>query len=528
MKIGITLLAALMLTIACRKKPTTWNADYSVPLINDTLDIADLRFDTLFSVDQNGNYALNYADDLYDLNLANFVTIPDTFIESTFNLNFTTSVPAGFEFINQTEENDLGLNPVLLKKVFVKKGSFDVEISNPHETKIFYTITFPDVLKNGQVYSVQLSAPAGSIANPSVVTTSIDLENTQITLSGGNGDQSNILRTVFGVKSDPNGPDITATSSHVTLFKTALRNIVLDYARGYFGQQQVEDTFSLELDFLKRIKSGLIDFPNTTLNLVLTNGAKVNGRVNLMEVKSFDRFGNAVSLAHPKIGVDQNVNACVGSYGNYTPFELSYVFTFMNSNLEAFLENGMDRIFIRYAYEINPNGNVSGSYDEAFSTSLLKLSLKATMPLKIGLDELVYQDTFDLNTQNIVNQLDRIQEVSLLVNGKNSYEIDGLLSFTFLNAQKEILFVKEDAIRLSAPVAGVTNADGLNESRFSESLFFSKEELMKLKEGAFLVPELKLSTYGAGTSSVSPTQLNIYQKLILNLSIQGTYQNELD
>lgn len=519
---------SILLVFSCRKKPTTWDADYTLPVIKDTLDISDLRFDSLLTMDQNGNYKLALNEDLYDLSLASFVTIPDTFVQTEFSLNFSTNVPAGFEFINQTEENDLNLDPVLLKKVYVKEGSFDVEIENPHETTIFYTITFPDVISNGQVYSVQVSAPPGSISSPSIVNTSISLNNTQITLTGANGDESNILRTVFGVKSDPNGPDIVATPNHVTRFRTSLKNIVLDYARGYFGQQSVEDTFSIELDFLKKIKSGLINFPNTNLEMILVNGAKVTGKVNLLEVKSINKDGSTVSLTHPKIGQVQTVNASVGSYGSYTPYELSYLFTYLNSNLESFLENGLDRIFVRYSFEINPNGNISGSYDEAFSTSLLKLRLKADMPLNIGLNELTYEDTFTVNTANIQKELSRIQGAAFKVNGKNSFEVDAFLSFEFLDANKQILFSKPSAVHLPAGTGGAINTSGLAEKNFENLVNLTKEEIEKMKQCAYMVPSFKLSTYGVSAGTVSPTQLNIAQKLLLQIGLIGTYQNEID
>ena len=63
---------------------------------------------------------------------------------------------------------------------------------------------------------------------------------------------------------------------------------------------------------------------------------------------------------------------------------------------KASLFFGGRAIFDEISFQINPGGNVSGGYDELFPNSRLKVNLKATMPLSIGVNDLIIKDTFDL------------------------------------------------------------------------------------------------------------------------------------
>ena len=65
----------------------------------------------------------------------------------------------------------------------------------------------------------------------------------------------------------PDGAKTSMTNTDVTKITATLENLKVDYARGYFGQKIISDTLETTIDFLTKVKSGLVDF--FTINISL-------------------------------------------------------------------------------------------------------------------------------------------------------------------------------------------------------------------------------------------------------------------
>jgi hypothetical protein len=91
-----------------------------------------------------------------------------------------------------------------------------------------------------------------------------------------------------------------------------------------------------------------------------------------------------------------------------------------------------------YRFQINPWGNVSGGYDELFPNSRLKVRLKATMPLSIGVNDLIIKDTFDLEL-NQDPEKTRIIGGELILNASNAFPIGGDVKLHLLDASGNLL-----------------------------------------------------------------------------------------
>ena len=65
-------------------------------------------------------------------------------------------------------------------------------------------------------------------------------------LRGINATNYNIIQSQLTVKTDPLGPSVALITSNEFKVEASIQNLKVDYALGYFGNQIVSDTSSLQ------------------------------------------------------------------------------------------------------------------------------------------------------------------------------------------------------------------------------------------------------------------------------------------
>jgi hypothetical protein len=79
MKFFTVFLFVLML-VSCKKEATSWDTDWVVPIVNDTLSLKNLQNDSTFFVNGNSFYEVDLTRTLLNIGINEIVAIPDTFI----------------------------------------------------------------------------------------------------------------------------------------------------------------------------------------------------------------------------------------------------------------------------------------------------------------------------------------------------------------------------------------------------------------------------------------------------------------
>ncbi len=447
----------LLITIfSCRKEPLSWDSDWNLIVLHDTLDMQNLVVDSLLSVNPDESYQLVINRDLFNLSLEDVVSFPDTVIQENFNLPISALVPAGFQFIDQVEDNNFDFEGVQLKNIIVGKGKAIVSVKSPIAGKCFVTIKLPGVTKNGQTFELEVEVPAGSIANPTVITQELDMAGYTIDLRGSQEDSYNIIQSQFRVRTDPAGGSVQVNSSDIIQFEMAFTDMRPSYARGYFGSRVIQEQQTIDLDFMNRIVAGAIDLENVDITMTIFNGIKVTARAKINSLSGESSTGNIVSLTHPQIGPWILINQALGTWDNLQPFSHAINLSSGNSTIEPFLENLPKRINIDFSFELNPWGNTSGSWDELFSTSKVRAFLTASMPLRIGMDNLAIRDTFNLTLDNSGSISVKSGKIKLLCS--NAYSFSANIALQALNENNEILFTTTSV----QPIAGSTNVNNIS------------------------------------------------------------------
>lgn len=427
------LIFGITLFTSCKREKAIWNSNFDLPILDDSLTLANLLPDSILLLNA-GNYEINLNNMLLEYRLSDFVKIPDTTIKNSFSFALSLNVPPNTSFVNSTEEHTLAIpDNVQLKQIKVKSGGIGFKVYNPIGTKTFFTVSLPCATNNGVVLSQDFVAPAGTIANPGVASGFIDLSGYNVDLTGLLGLGYNIIQSKMIVKSDPNGPTVTATPSDIIYFEAALNDLKLDYARGYFGNAAVVDEVNTSVSLFNSITSGTMDVDAIDLNLKIENGFKVAGKFKINQLSNTNTIGNTIDFVNSVIGNWTTINSATGSGGSLTPSITDLAFTGSNSNLEQFVENHGGDINIAYELKLNPWGNTSGGYDEIYDNNPLRLFLQGNIPLNIGLDNLVIMDTFDLKL-NQKEDGSKIKSGSLILDAVNGFPFTGELELTLLNS----------------------------------------------------------------------------------------------
>ena len=522
----LSLLSLSVLFVSCKKENTVWETDWSAPIIDDSLSLNHLVNDSTLS-NVSGYYVVDLHRTLLNRGVNDVISIPDTVIHKNFGINFAfINVPPNYTFFNEESENDLGFADVELKQIIARKGFMDITVKNPVETKATFNIKLIGVTKNGIPFNENVVADAGTIANPGVVTKTIDLSDYSFDLMGIEGNERNLLTSKVTVTSDPNGPAVTLTNNHIVKVDVGLRGIELAYARGYFGNQVFSDTTDFYLDLMNLVQSGAIDVPASTIKFEIENGVKVGATGLLTKLSSENASGSIVNLAHPQIGTPFTMNPATGGWNGINPSVKQIVFDPGNSNMEAFIENLGNKYNAGYKLELNPWGNISAGSDEIYPDSRFKVKVEANLPLAIGMDNLVVRDTFPVNMAQ-TSTTARVTKGELLLKARNAFPIAANVKLHLLNANKAVIHtvVGSEMIQ-SAEYGSIEASSGLKVKASDVKWVLSKEVLDDLNEIKYIIVESVFSTPNPSTSTNDQFQIPAGAFLGVKLRTRFTTENQ--
>jgi len=399
------LLLLTILICSCKKKLTTWNTDWSAPIISDTISLSNLYNDSTLVSSNQTSIDLDLSRTILNLGLSDLVGFPDTTINQSFNLNFSlSSVPPGYTFANTIEEHSFDLNDVQLKKVDVSSGSIKLKVFNSIATKVYFKIILPGITKNGLAFEQIFFVNAGTNAQPGSAEQSLDISGYSFDLRGVNGLGYNKLQSQLIITSDPSGPSVAISSNNDFSFSAELSGLKFSYAKGYFGNTLISETAQFLVPYFNSIVAGNLDLPSANLDFEIENGMKFGIKGKIISAENTNSSGNTSQLVSSNLGNDFLISPATGAWNNLQTSSQHLIFSAANSNIENYLENLGSSHQLAYQLQLNPWGNVSGGNDEIFANSRLKIKIKTQVPLTIGADGLTLRDTFNIDLKQNSNK----------------------------------------------------------------------------------------------------------------------------
>lgn len=499
LKTGLLLLP-LLAFFSCRKEKATWDSDWVAPLVSDTLSLKDYVNDSTI-VESGGVYNLDLTRTIADFGIEDLIEIPDTTISQTYSIVVSSlSIPPGTSIVNQIEEHTIDLAPIELKKTHISQGVIKLKIYNPVAAKVYFTVQLPGVTQNGITFEQNYFAPAAVGSTPGTVEANLNITGYDIDLSGISGGEVNVLQSKLVINTDPLGSNVTVTNQHIFKVDAEFKNVKIDYAKGYFGTKSFSDTTTYTIDLLNGLTAGSIDIPASSIQLIITNGMKVEGRATLTKLSNTNALGSTVNLSSSLIGNPVYMDAATGNSWSYAPSSQTISLNGTNSNLESYIENLGNKHTVGYKVELNPWGNTSGGYNEIYASSRLKVKLKAQLPMAIGADGLTLRDTFDLDIQQDIEK-SHLESGMLILNASNAFPMSSSVKIYLLDANGTTLHIVNGSAPIESSLYGAVDPkDGMLKTNSEVNFVLPENVLDDLANVKNIAVEATFNTPNPATS----------------------------
>lgn len=437
MKISIwisCLLSLATLVSSCKREdPTRWNVDLTAPIAQGKILISDLVPDENINIDQNGLVHFIINENLTDFNIDSLLEIPDTTFVDHISNDFAALTLSPGGLIIPTESGDALMNipNVQIKELISSSGTLKYELRNFINGDLLAVYSLPKATQNGQSITIEEIMPPGSITNPSYTINEFDLSNYHFDLSGINEDSFNQMNNEISLNVDPNYDSTVELPVQDTIIKTLISfiNPKIAYARGYFGQHEFSFDESLAIDQLSGIVEGNLNIQELEVNLSIDNYAGIDAQVVLSELTGKNtQTGVEISLDHEEINNSINITRAIDNNGSVSGQNYSILLNETNSNIVDWIENLPDSLTTSTSIEVNPLGDVSSGNDFIYTEQALEANLMVDMPLCVGIDNIVFVDTLDLDFN-----FDQDLSGAIYIEIDNSFPLDGTLSLSVVD-----------------------------------------------------------------------------------------------
>jgi len=501
----------ILLFLQCRKQTSAnWDVDVIFPVVNSQLNIKNFIGDSIFKPDNNGLLSLSLTRTITAIKLDSLIKLPDTTLVNSFVTFFPINLTPGqsLTFFPATDLKFNISNGVALKTVEIKTGSLTVKFSNTVSQPLDLLYVIQSATKNGQVFKVFETVPPGT--NSLIKTYSLDGYN--LNMTGLSGNVYNTIAQAYTVSLNASSAPITATLGQGANIELSYKNIIPQYAEGYFGQQTVAlplDT--VKLDIINNFEANNFMLSSATFNFNILNqfGAEFTG--SLFNIKAI----NGISLVPLTTTALSSININRASKNGAIIYQSvkSVSLNTNNSNIAPFLSVLPNKLTYQGSINVNPLGNLSGFNDFAFFNTGLNVTADITIPLRFNASYFKLTSTTAVDFTN-VNQIDRVNSGNIILAASNGYPFSAQLQAYMLDENKVII----DSLFTTTSntlVKGLTDAQNIvtfpTRSRLIIPITKSKiDNLRKTKS-------LKIITYFL--MPPNPPEIKIYENYIFDVNI---------
>ena len=263
-----------------------------------------------------------------------------------------------------------------------------------------------------------------------------------------------------------------------------LFDIIPAYIEGYLGTETFTFTDSIDMGFFGGVLGGYLNLSNPKVDLTLINSIGVDGKLKVNRMDAVNtRTGQTVSLNG---AITQNPTEVRGprlpNVGQSVVSKINL--NRNNSNISQFISNLPDRVEFDMEVDVNENGNPALKDNFATDFSRLSAYLDIEVPLEGVAEQLLLQDTFNLNLGDAALP-QGVSEGTLKLVVDNGFPVQAKVQIYF---QSESGVVVDSLFEYGGQFVepGILNTNGMVQTpgRSVLSSFFTPERLDRLRDDA--------------------------------------------
>ncbi len=433
-RIYVSLLFCLALLSSCKKdEPTTWESNWVAPLAHGRLTLADLTADHGYA-DNAGIYHLYFEKIISGFGTTDITQIPDTNISQKFVVPLSGGpfqIPGNTAIITQNQNYAVETNGTGLRMVKVKSGQMIVHVKSYVNAYLHPSFTLYNVSEvYGNNTDIDFALTPGSPATPTEGYYTVDMSNKYVVLSGTTGFEYNKLSTHLEIKTEQNttADQNTIYGQDSVRFELLMSNLIIDYAKGYFGNESYNFNESFNLSEGANMPTGALALEQASLGFHVTHKMGFDGKLKINNVSGTNNgTGNTVQLSGGNLYDPFFMTRSIDNGGTASVSNYDINLNEGNSNITSFMGNLPNAISFQGNLQLNPFGNVSDGNDFFYSDQLTEAKLVVDVPLRLAANDLSLRDTLNVE---ITTDVARVSSLTLDI--QNAFPMEWKLNLTTL------------------------------------------------------------------------------------------------
>jgi hypothetical protein len=428
------LVVTVSLLSSCKKdEPTTWESNWVAPLAHGRLTLSDLTADNGYT-DNAGVYHLYFEKIISGFGTSDLTQIPDTNISQKFVVPITGGpfqIPGNTAIITQNQNYSVETNGTGLRMVKVKSGQMIVHVKSYVNAYLHPSFTLYNVSEvYGNNTDIDFALTPGSASAPTEGYYTIDMSNKYVVLSGTSGFDYNKLSTHLEIKTEQNttADQNTIYGQDSVRFELLMSDIVIDYAKGYFGNDTYSFNETFNLAESANMPTGLLELDQASFGFHVTHKMGFDGKLKIDNVMGLNTYMNTgVQLTGGNLYNPFFITRSIDNGG--TPSVSNYDINLNegNSNITSFMGSLPYSVLFTGSLQLNPFGNVSDGNDFFYSDQLTEAKLVVDVPLRLAASDLTLRDTL-----NVEVTTDAVRVSSLTLDIQNAFPMEWKLNLTTL------------------------------------------------------------------------------------------------
>ena len=434
-RIFACLIVCISFLSSCKKdEPTAWESNWVAPVAHGRLTLSDLTADNGYT-DNAGIYHLYFEKIISGFGTSDLTQIPDTNISQKFVVPLSGGpfqIPGNTAIITQNQNYSVETNGTGLRMVKVKSGQMIVHVKSYVNAYLHPTFTLYNVSEvYGNNTDIDFALTPGSAFAPTEGYYTVDMSNKYVVLSGTSGFDYNKLSTHLEIKTEQNttADQNTIYGQDSVRFELIMSDLVIDYAKGYFGNDTYSFNETFNLAESANMPTGLLALDQASFGFHVTHKMGFDGKLKIDNVMGLNTYMNTGvqltggNLYNPFFITRSIDNGGTASVSNYD-IELNEG----NSNITSFMGSLPYSVLFTGSLQLNPFGNVSDGNDFFYSDQLTEAKLVVDVPLRLAASDLTLRDTL-----NVEVTTDAVRVSSLTLDIQNAFPMEWKLDLKTLN-----------------------------------------------------------------------------------------------
>ena len=392
-----------------------WESNWVAPLAHGRLTLSDLTADNGYA-DSEGIYHLYFEKLIAGFGTNDLTQIPDTNISQKFVVPIVGGpfqIPGNTAIITQNQNYNVETNGTGLRMVKVKSGQMIVHVKSYVNAYLHPSFTLYNVSEvYGNNTEIDFALAPGSSNAPTEGYYTVDMSNKYVVLSGTSGFDYNKLSTHLEIKTEQNTTaDMnTIYGQDSVRFELLMTDLIIDYAKGYFGNDvyNFDETFNLAVD--ANMPTGSLALDQASLDFRVTHKMGFDGKLKIENVSGTNSStGNSVLLSGGNLYDPFFITRSIDNGGTASVSNYDILLNEGNSSIATFMGNLPNTISFQGNLELNPFGNVSDGNDFFYENQLTEAKLIVDVPLRIAASDLTLRDTLSVEVTTDVARVSSLR-----------------------------------------------------------------------------------------------------------------------